>query len=122
MVLREERAKKEKLVEIQKTEVKDNDNRIEKKRKLLREVTVKIGLKQEDDEEGIVVEALLDSGVTRLVISSKFARKNEFIKKRLERPIYIRNVNGTFNYKYQQSIQWKQNCFSRNIRREHQQM
>ena len=45
MVLREERAKKEKLVEIQKTEVKDNDNRIEKKRKLLREVTVKIGLK-----------------------------------------------------------------------------
>jgi len=101
MVLREERAKKKKLVEIQKTEVEDNDNRIEKKRKLLREVTVKIELKQEDDEEGIVVEVLLDSGVTRLVISSKFARKNEFIKKRLERPIYIRNVDGTFNYKYQ---------------------
>ena len=45
MVLREERAKKEKLVEIQKTEVEDNDNRIEKKRKLLRKITVKIGLK-----------------------------------------------------------------------------
>ena len=47
------------------------------------------------------MEALLDSGLTRLVISSKFARKNEFIKKRLERPIYVRNVDGTFNYKYQ---------------------
>ena len=71
----------------------------EKEKKLLREVTVKIGLKQEDDEDGITVEVLLNSGVTGLVMSLEFARKNKFKKKKLERLIYMRNVNGIFNYK-----------------------
>jgi len=44
------------------------------------------------------VEALLDSSATVLVISLEFMKKNKFKKKRLERPIYMRNVNGTFNY------------------------
>jgi len=43
---------------------------------------VKIELKQEDDKEGIVVEALLDSGATELVMSSEFARKNRFSRRR----------------------------------------
>jgi len=42
---------------------------------LLREVTLKIGLERIDTQEGITVEALLDSGATRLVMSSEFARK-----------------------------------------------
>ena len=42
---------------------------------MLREVTVKIELKQKDNEEEIV-EVLLDNKMTRLVISSKFARKS----------------------------------------------
>jgi len=62
-------------------------------------VTVNIGLKQEEDEEGIIMEMLLDSSVTELVMSSEFARKNKFKNKRLERPIYIRNINSNFNYK-----------------------
>jgi len=40
---------------------------------------------------------MLDSGVTRLVMSSKFARKQEFELKKIERPIYVRNMNGSFN-------------------------
>ena len=48
------------------------------KRELLREVTVKIGLKRIDMQKGIMVEALLDSGATGLVMSSEFARKQEF--------------------------------------------
>jgi len=55
--------------------------------KLLKEVIVKIGLKQKDNKDGITVEVLLDSGMTLLVISSKFARKNKFKKKKLDRPI-----------------------------------
>ena len=51
---------------------------------MLREVTVKIGLKQEDKEERIVIEVLLDSRVIGLVISSDFARKNKFKKKKLD--------------------------------------
>ena len=42
---------------------------------LLREVTVKIGLERINTQEGITVEALLDSGATGLVISLKFAKK-----------------------------------------------
>jgi len=59
---------------------------------------VKIGLKQEDDEEGTIVEALLDSRAIGLVMSLEFTRKNRFKKKKLERLIYVRNVDSTFNY------------------------
>jgi len=70
----------------------------EKKKKVLREVTVKIGLKQEEEEEGVVTEALLDSGATGLVMSKEFARKHKFRRTELERPVHVRNVDGTFNY------------------------
>jgi len=68
-------------------------------RDILREVTVKIGLERIDMQERVTVEVLLDSGTMELVISSEFTRKQEFKLKRIERPIYIRNVNGTFNMK-----------------------
>jgi len=45
------------------------DRKEKKKEKLLREVMVKIELKQEDDEDGITVEALLDSSMIELVMS-----------------------------------------------------
>ena len=61
-------------------------------------MTVKIGLKQEEEEEGIVVDALLDSGVTGLVMSEEFARKHRFRRTKLERPIYVKNVDGMLNY------------------------
>ena len=72
--------------------------REEKKGKYLREVMMEIGLKQEEEEEGIVVEALLDSRATRLVISEEFARKHRFRRMKLERLIYVRNVNRILNY------------------------
>ena len=43
--------------------------------KLLREVIVKIGLERIDMQKGIMVEVLLDSGATGLVMSSEFAKK-----------------------------------------------
>ena len=88
IILREERAKKE--VKVQKTEVE--------KKKYLREVMVKIGLKQEEKEVGIVVEALLNSRATRLVISEEFLRKYRFRRMKLEKLIYLRNVYGMLNY------------------------
>jgi len=39
----------------------------------------------------------LDSGATGLVMSSEFARKQGFKLKKIKRPIYMRNVNGSFN-------------------------
>ena len=63
----------------------------------MRKVTVKIGLERIDMQEGVMVEALLDSRAMRLVISSEFARKQRFKLKKLERPIHIRNVDSLLN-------------------------
>jgi len=64
---------------------------------MLREVTVKIGLERIDTQEEVTVKALLDSGVTGLVISSEFARKQGFKLKKIEKSIYMRNVDESFN-------------------------
>jgi len=85
-ILREERAKRG--IEVRQTKVE----RKEKKEKHLREVTMKIGLKQKEEEEGVVTEALLDSEVTGLVMSEEFKRM------KLERPVYVRNVDSILNY------------------------
>ena len=58
---------------------------------------MKIGLERIDMQEGIMVEALLDSGAAGLVMSSEFAKKQDFKLKKLERPMNIRNVDGLFN-------------------------
>ena len=66
---------------------------------MLREVIVKLGLERIDIQEGVAVEALLNSGVTKLVMSSEFARKQGFKLKKIKRSIYMRNMNGSFNKK-----------------------
>jgi len=66
-------------------------------RRTLREVTMKIGLERIDTQEGITVEVLLDSRVIGLVMSSEFARKQGFKLKKLERPMNVRNVDGSLN-------------------------
>ena len=45
-----------------------------------------------------MTEALLDSGATGLVMSEKFAKKHRFRRTKLERLIYVRNVNDILNY------------------------
>ena len=39
----------------------------------------------------------MDSGATELVMSSEFAKKKGFKLKKLERPMQVRNVDGSFN-------------------------
>ena len=75
-----------------------NSSRKEKKEKILRKVMVKIELKQKYDKERIIVEALLDIGATGLVMSSELARKNKFNKKKLDKLIYVRNMDSIFNH------------------------
>ena len=91
-ILREKKTKRG--VEVRQMKVK----RKEKKKKTLREVVVKIGLKQEENKEEVVAEVLLDSGATGLVMSEEFARRHKFKRTKLERPVYVRNVDGTLNY------------------------
>ena len=46
-----------------------------------------------------MVKALLDSGATGIVMSSEFARKQEFKLKKLERLMNMRNMNRLLNKK-----------------------
>ena len=64
---------------------------------MVREVTVKIRLERIDTQKGVTVEVLLDSGTTGLVMSSEFARKQDFKLKKLERLMNVRNVDGLLN-------------------------
>ena len=64
---------------------------------LLREITVKIGLERIDTQKGVMVEALLDSGTTGLVMSLELTRKQGFKLKKIGRLIYVRNMDGSFN-------------------------
>jgi len=43
------------------------------------------------------VEVLLDSRVTELVMSLEFTRKQGFKLKKIEEPIYMRNMDRIFN-------------------------
>ena len=52
---------------------------------------------EEEDKERIVTEVLLDSRATELVISEEFVRRHKFKRTKLERPVYMRNINSTLN-------------------------
>ena len=58
---------------------------------------VKIGLERIDTQKGITVEVLLNSRTTELVMSLEFARKQRFKLKKLDRSMYVRNVDGSLN-------------------------
>jgi len=64
---------------------------------MLREVIVKIGLKRIDMQKEVIVEVLLNSSAMSLVMSLEFVRKQGFKLKKIERPIYVRNINSFFN-------------------------
>ena len=56
-----------------------------------------IGVEKVDTYKGITVKALLDSGTTGMFMDKKMAAKYRFRLQKLERPIAVRNVDGTDN-------------------------
>ena len=65
--------------------------------KILKEVWLNIGVEKVDTHEGIMVKALLDSGATGMFMDKRTAAKHGFRLQKLERPIKIKNVDGTNN-------------------------
>ena len=47
----------------------------------------------------MIVEAFLDSRAIGLVISSEFVRKQGFKLKKIKKPMYVRNIDSSFNKK-----------------------
>lgn len=65
--------------------------------KMLREVLLNIGVKELNMHEGITIKVLLDSSITSMFMNRKIVAKHGFRLQKLERPIVVRNVNGTNN-------------------------
>jgi len=56
-----------------------------------------IGVEKVDIHKGIIVKALLDSGVTEMFMDKKMAARHGFRLQKLEKPVMVRNVDGTNN-------------------------
>ena len=65
--------------------------------KPLREVWLNVGLEKVDTHEGVSVRALLDSGAMGLFISKRLAERQGFRLEKLNKPIKVRNVDGSDN-------------------------
>jgi len=58
-----------------------------------------IGVEKIDTHEGVMVKALLDSSAMEMFMDKRAVAKHGFRLQKLERPIAIRNVDGTNNSK-----------------------
>ena len=57
----------------------------------------KVGLRTLDTHRMVDVNALLDSGATRMFMDRKFAEGNAITMHQLKHPIHVYNVDGTLN-------------------------
>jgi len=64
---------------------------------MLREVWLNVGVAKLDMHEGVTIKALLDSGATGMFMDKRMAAGHGFKLQKLERPIIVRNMNGTNN-------------------------
>ena len=58
-----------------------------------------IGVEKVDTHEGVIVKALLDSGITGMFMDKKMVAKHGFKLQKLERLGIVKNVDGTNNSK-----------------------
>ena len=63
--------------------------------KMSREVWLNIRVKKVDMHKGITVKVLLDSSTTGMFMDRKMAARNGFKLQKLERPVVVRNVDGS---------------------------
>ena len=79
----------------------DSDRRTEREvrrtLKPLREVWLNIGLEKVDTHEGVSVKVLLDSGAIGLFMSKRLAERQGFKLEKLDKPIKVRNIDGSDN-------------------------
>ena len=56
-----------------------------------------IGVEKLDTHEGVIVKMLLDSGAMGMFMDKRTAARHGFTLQKLERPIMVRNIDGTNN-------------------------
>jgi len=64
---------------------------------MLREVWLNIGVEKINTHEGVMIKVLLDSGATGMFMNRQTAARHGFKLQKLERPLMVKNVDGTMN-------------------------
>jgi len=64
---------------------------------MLKEVWLDIGIERTNTYKGVTIKALLDSNTTGMFMNKKTTAKHRFRLQKLERPVRVKNVNGTYN-------------------------
>ena len=95
-------------------EEKEKERDVRRTFKILREVWLDIGIEKVDMYKDIIVKVLLDSGATGMFIDKKIAKKHGFKMKKLERPLKVKNVDGTENSRGNITHQIEVNVFYKN--------
>jgi len=93
---------------------KEKERDVRRTFKILREVWLDIRIEKVDTHEGITVKALLDSGATRMFMNREMVKKYGFKMTKLERPLKVKNVDGTENSRGNIMHQVKINVFYKN--------
>ena len=75
----------------------DTERDVRRMFKMLRKVWLNIGVEKVDTHEGIIVKVLLDSSAIGIFMDKKMVTRHRFRLQRLERPVIIRNIDGTNN-------------------------
>jgi len=65
--------------------------------KMLRKVWLNIGVEKIDTYEGMMIKVLLDSGAMGMFMDRQTAARHGFKLQKLERPLMVKNVDGTVN-------------------------
>jgi len=65
--------------------------------KILKEVWLDIGIERIDTHKGVTIKVLLDSSITGMFIDKKTVAKHGFRLQKLERPVRVKNMDGTYN-------------------------
>ena len=63
----------------------------------MREMWLNIRVEKTDTHEGMMIKALLDSGAMGMFMDRQTAARHGFKLQKLERPLMVKNVNGTMN-------------------------
>jgi len=66
---------------------------------MLREVWLNMRVEKLDIHEGVTIKALLNSGATGIFINKRMVARHGFKLQKLERPIMVKNMDGTNNSK-----------------------
>jgi len=82
--------------------------------KVLREVWLNIGVEKIDTYERATVKVLLDSRAIGVFMNRKMVAKHGFRLQKLERPLTVKNVNGTYNSRGAITYQVEVNVYYKN--------